>query len=248
MAPVNPWRDALNTLGSTFMTSAMIRSTSKEVGMPSSALYFRGRVGVLGDVSTDAAYDVLGIFPRRVVDLIWERSAETAAETAADAYLDVCRRWGRENLVDDEAAGRAATLLEQVLDEVDLPPMLLAQAWQRADRPDDVPARLAQATMAVREVRGGQYFAALGLVGLSVPSAMLVDPGAGPKRMAQLGWNEDEIAEARLRHRPSDAGRWRDAESALDGAFVGLLGDVLGEEGVTALAEALLAVERVETD
>ncbi|MBW9209661.1 hypothetical protein KV102_05365 [Mumia sp. zg.B53] len=248
MPPANPWRDALNTLGSTFMTSTMIRSTSKEAGMPASALYFRGRVGVLGDVSTDAAFDVLGIFSRRVVDSVWERSAETAPQAAVDAYLDVCHRWGRENLVDDKAAGRATALLEQVLDEADLAPMLLAQGWQRAERPNDVPARLAQAAMAVREIRGGQYFAALGLVGLSVPRAMLVDPGAGAERMSTLGWNDDEIAEARLRQRPSDSGRWRDAQSALEGAFLGLLGDVVGEDGVRALGEALLAVQRVPND
>ncbi|KAA1424555.1 hypothetical protein FE697_001095 [Mumia zhuanghuii] len=248
MAPLNPWRDSLGPLGSIFMTSDLIRSTSKEIGMPASALYFRGRVGVLGDVTTDAAYDVLGIFPRRVVDTIWERSASVSAAESAEAYLDVCHRWGRAHLVDDAASRTATDLLERVLDVAQLPPMLLAQGWQRADRPDDVPARLAQATMTVRELRGGLYFAALGLVGLSVPSAMLVDTEAGPDRMGKLGWNDDEVAEVRTQQRPSDAGRWRDAENALDGAFVGLLGDILEPDGVTALADALLAVKRTTTD
>ncbi|WP_370616701.1 helix-turn-helix domain-containing protein [Mumia qirimensis] len=247
MAPVNPWRESLGALGSIFMTSDLIRSTSKEIGMPASALYFRGRVGVLGDVTTDAAYDVLGIFPRRVIDLIWERSASVSAADAAAAYLDTCHRWGREHLLDDGAARSAADRLEKVLDEAQLAPMLLAQGWQRAERPDDVPARLAQAAMTVRELRGGLYFAALGLVGLSVHAAMVVDSEAGPDRMRSLGWNDDEIAEARDAHRPSDAGRWRDAENALEGAFIGLLGDVLGADGVTVLAEALLAVKRTTT-
>lgn len=248
MSPPNLWHDKLGSIGSTFMTAPLIRSTSKELGMPSAALYFRGRVGVLGALTPEAAYDVLAIFPRRVIDAIWERSADVDAQAAADAYLDVAHRWGRDSLVDDGAAAEATTLLEKVLDDATLPPMLIAQGWQRAPRPDDVPARLAQAAMAVREIRGGLYFSALGLVGLSVPSAMIADPGAGPKRMGQLGWNEDEIDAVSARRRPSDAGRWRDAENALDGAFVGLLGDLLGEDGVTTLADALQAVRRSDAD
>ncbi|TNC47051.1 SCO6745 family protein [Mumia zhuanghuii] len=242
----NPWRETLNSLGSTFMTSSLIRAASKEAGMPGSALYFRGRVGILGDVSTQTAYDVQAIFPRRVVDTIWERSADVTAEKAVGLYLDACHRWGRDNIVENGASTRAAALLETVLDEAALAPMLLAQGWQRASRPDDVPARLAQAAMAVREIRGGLYFAALALVGLPVPSAMLVDSGAGAERMTSLGWSEEEIDEARTRQRPGDSTRWRDAERALDGAFVGLLGDVLREDQISQLGDALLRVERVD--
>lgn len=241
----NPWRDALNSLGSTFMTSTLIRSTSKDAGMPGSALYFRGRVGVLGDVSAESAYDVMAIFSRRVVDSMWERTPDMTPEKAVALYLDACHGWGRDHLVEDAASSRATELLERVLDEAVLAPMLLAQGWQRAPRADDVPARLAQATMAVREIRGGLYFAALALVGLPVPRAMLVDPGAGPEGMASLGWNEEEIDAVKTSQRPGDAARWRDAERALDGAFVGLLGDVLGEDGVNELGEALLQVKRV---
>ncbi|MFD1824731.1 MULTISPECIES: helix-turn-helix domain-containing protein [Mumia] len=240
----NPWREALNALGSAFMTSTIIRSASKEAGMPGSALYFRGRVGILGDVSTQTAYDVQAIFSRRVVDTIWERSADVTSDKAVELYVDACRRWGRENLVENAAATRAAELLECVLDEAELAPMLLAQGWQRAPRADDVPARLAQAAMAVREIRGGLYFAALALVGLPVHRAMLADPGAGPDRMTSLGWNEEEIDEAKTHQRPGDGARWRDAERALDGAFLGLLGDVLGEDRLNDLGEALLRVER----
>ncbi|PJJ47863.1 hypothetical protein CLV56_4122 [Mumia flava] len=246
MTTRDPWRDALDKLGSAFMTSSLIRSTSKEAGMPSAALYFRGRVGVLGDVSVDTAEDVLGIFPRRVVESIWSRTPDVVCADAVESYVDVSHRWARENVVDDEAAARAADLLERVVDETTLGPAPLAMAFARLPRPDDVPARVVHSANVVREIRGGLYFGALALVGLPVFRAMLVDPRAGAEGMGSLGWKPEEIEAAQKVARPGDDVRWRNAEDALTGAFVGLLGDAIGEEATGDLAEALLAVRRVD--
>jgi hypothetical protein len=88
---------ALVDAGGRFMVGDEIEPHAKELGMQPGGLYFRGRIGALGEVSSQVATATLGIFPRRVVDFTWHESAALPAKAAVNTYrgLRACAGWGR---------------------------------------------------------------------------------------------------------------------------------------------------------
>ncbi len=74
---------ALVDTGGRFLVSDQMAARAKELGMQAGGLYFRGRTGALGEVSSHAATAILGIFPHWVIDLTWRESAALPAATAA---------------------------------------------------------------------------------------------------------------------------------------------------------------------
>src|SRR6266702_8858657 len=75
-------RAALVDTGGRFLVSDQMAARAKELGMQAGGLYFRGRTGALGEVSSHAATAILGIFPHWVIDLTWRESAALPAATA----------------------------------------------------------------------------------------------------------------------------------------------------------------------
>lgn len=236
----NPWRVPLLALGGDFMTGDEIGEQAKELGIPKGGLYFRGRVGVLGDLTATAAHDLLAIFPAWLIDRTWTSSASIPAPRAVEAYTASCHDWGRRHLADLPAGERLADLLARAVDGVEPVGAVLARAWQHAERPDDVPARAAHAAMVLREVRGGLHFAALSLVSLPIMRAVVADDLGGAGRMRRTGWSKEAIAEIVDSARSDDKERWREAEAATEAAFVGVLGDALTVDEMNELGGLVL--------
>lgn len=236
----NPWRVPLLALGGDFMTGDEIGVQAKSLGIPKGGLYFRGRVGALGELTSAAAHDVLAIFPESLIDKTWTSSSAIPTSATVEAYTAACHDWGRHRLADLAAGGRLAKLLNRAVDGVDPVGAHLAQGWRRAARPADTPASVAHAAMVLREVRGGLHFAALALVNLPVTRAIVADDLGGVARMRRTGWSREAADEVAASAQPGDAERWREAEAATEAAFIGALAEVLGEDGVNELGGLVL--------
>lgn len=237
----NPWRVPLLALGGDFMTSQQLGAAAKSAGLSAGALYFRGRVSVLGDVTSATARDVLAIFPERLVDKTWAATEQLSAADASALYLQSCHAWGRAHLGGAEDAERLADLLARVVDAADPAGAALARAWRRVDRPADLPALIAHLSMLLREIRGALHFSALSLVSLPVMRAALVDDLGGKARLLRTGWTSSDVDAITASAERGDYERWREAEGATEGAFVGMLGEALTEPEINVLGRRLIA-------
>jgi Helix-turn-helix family len=214
-------RASLVVTGGRFMTASQMDTAGSQFGLPGKVLYFRGRVGALGDVNAAVATAVLGIFPPVVVESVWQQTATLPAAAAATAYASACQQWGREHLSGISQPESIAELAERIVDAADTGALALTAAWRAWPRPDDPAARAAHAITLLRELRGGLHFCALRAEGLDIPMAVLADPGGGPDRLSRTAWSPDAIDELRrgAGTMPDLAGRWQRAEAATDTAF-----------------------------
>ncbi|SRR6266571_2531791 len=126
---------ALVDTGGRFLVSDQMAARAKELGMQAGGLYFRGRTGALGEVSSHAATAILGIFPHWVIDLTWRESAALPAATAVTAYSTACAEWGTAYLSGLPGMDRLADLAERVADAADTSALPLFAAWQTQPRP-----------------------------------------------------------------------------------------------------------------
>lgn len=235
----SPWRLPVLALGGDFMTGDEMAAHAQQLHIAKGGLYFRGRVGILGDVTAATARDVLAIFPDWLIEKTWSTSHKLSRSTAVEAYVAACHEWGRARLSSFANAGRLAELLGVAVDGIDPPGAALAAAWQRAERPDDEAARVAHTAMVLREVRGAMHFASLTLVNLPITRAVLVDDLGGVTRLRRTGWSESAAEAIVASAREGDEARWREAETATEAAFLGALGDVLAKREVDELAGLL---------
>lgn len=243
----DPWNDGLHALGAPFMTSSQLASEARSLGLPEHTLYFRGRVGPLGELTAASAAQALGVFPYALVKAVWSRTSAVSATDATLGYLRACHAWGREHLPDEADTERLAALLGDLCGVATTDYLPVAAAWTRVDLPADAPARLAQAAMAVREIRGGLHFAALALVNLPIRRALAINEENHPGRLARTGWREDAIRELVGESRPGDRERWQEAEDATGTGLRRVLSEGLGaartdEAGV--LIDRLAASQR----
>lgn len=229
-------------LGGTFMTAAEMKAEAAPLGLPAGALYFRGRIGVLGDVTAQTAHGLLGIFPAPVVHGVWASTAALPAPVAVERYRAAYAAWGRAHLTDLPGLAEATAAMLRVVDGTWTGTLPLADAWARVERPDEPAERAAYAAMVLREVRGGLHFAALALRGVPVPFALLADPLGGVRRMLRTGWTQELADELTAGFTPEHARRWRLAEDDTDVAFAGCLAAALGEDGAAELADRLAAL------
>jgi hypothetical protein len=238
-------RAALVDAGGRFMVGREMADRAKELGTHAGGLYFRGRVGALGEVSSHVATAILGIFPRWVIDFTWRESAALPAGTAVEAYSGACADWGASHLSGLPGMARLADLAERVAGAASAAAVPLFAAWQAQPRPAADGPRAAHALAVLRELRGGLHFAALRSRRLEIPLAVLADPGGGPARLRSTAWEEGAIA--RLQQRaaamPDLQSRWQAAENATHAAFADQLA-ILGRDELAELAEL---VNRADT-
>ena len=213
-------------VGGRFMTSPEMGEMGQSLHLPAEVLYFRSRVGALGDVVAEAAWSVLAIFPRPVVAMVWEQTSEIPPPAAVAAYERACHEWGRRHLGGVPDLARLAELAERLIDGADTSALPLASAWIDRLRPDDRSARAAHVLNLLRELRGGLHFCALRSECLDVAVAVLADPGGGVPRLRRTAWQEPWIrdVEQRAAAVPDLAQRWARAEEATDSAFAACAG------------------------
>src|SRR5215831_16075318 len=72
-------RAALVDAGGRFMASSEMAARAKQLGTHTGRLYFRGRIGALGEIPSHIATAMLGIFPSWVIDFTWRESATLPA-------------------------------------------------------------------------------------------------------------------------------------------------------------------------
>jgi hypothetical protein len=228
------------------MTSPEMGELGQSLRLPAQLLYFRGRVGALGDVEAEAAWSVLGIFPRPVVAMVWEQTSEIPSSAAATIYERACHEWGRRHLADVPDLARLAELAERLVDDADTSALPLASAWIVRPRPDDRSARAAHVLNLLRELRGGLHFCALRSECLDVAVAVLADPGGGVSRLRRTAWQEPWIraVERRAAAVPDLAQRWARAEEATDSAFEACASRLAEGERSELLGLLTVAAER----
>lgn len=236
-------RPALVRLGGAFMTSEDIVAAARPLALSPMGLYFQGRSGALGHLTTASVTRLFGMFPARAVDAaMGGREPLVPPSTAATAFARAAGAWGARRLADlpDADLLRLAALAEAVVDRTPTDALPLAAAWAQQPRPEGPAARAVHAAFLLRELRGALHFAALALHGLPVAQAVLADPDAGPDRLRFFGWQDAEIAELEAATDHADRrGRWDAAESDTDDALTARILAALGEDGAHELAVLL---------
>jgi hypothetical protein len=227
------------------MTSEQMDIAAQAFAMPGSALYFRGRIGAVGDVSAPVAVSLLGLFPQWVVELAWEETKALPAATAVRGYVGACTSWGDAALAGLAKADRLVELAEEVVDRADSTALPLFAGWRAAHRPAAGPGRAAYALMLLRELRGGLHFAALRAAGLDVPLAVFGDPIGGLPRLKRTAWRPEDIEPLQRRADavPDLQQRWNAAEETTSEAFAGCLA-VLTEDQLRELGDGIDAADR----
>ena len=238
----NRIRPVVQVLGGRFMTSPELAAVEAEAGLPPRSLYLRGRSAVLGDVPPKVAAELFGIFPHWLFDFVLPPATEVLdAPAAVRAYTESSARWSRVHLSAVSEPGRLADLLFRVVDSADASGLALFAGWKNASRPSADVERLGFALMVFRELRGGLHFAALRVLGLSVPEAVVADPEGGRARLLRTAWPEeaaDELIAAAAR-KPDLLDRHRRAEALTDDRVGELLASALTEAEQAELARRL---------
>jgi hypothetical protein len=227
-------RTAVVGVGGRFMIAPQMAAAAAPLGIPSQALYLRGRLAPLGSLTGVAAASVLGIFPPAYVTKWWDRTEGLSTEDATAAFTEACAAWGRDSLasVPSDTLERLATLGCRVVDAADLSALPLVAAWRCAPRPADTPGRAAFALFLLRELRGAVHFGALRASGLDVPVSVVAQPGAGPVHLRAFAWRPEEIimVEERAAAVPDVPRRWAAAEEATELGFGTFLTVLTAEE------------------
>jgi hypothetical protein len=99
---------ALVGAGGRFVVGNEMGARAEGLGMRAGGLFFRGRIGALGEVSGQVAMASVGIFPRWVAGFTWRESAALPAMAAAGAYGGLGGRTGAPLHVRHAAVGRSA--------------------------------------------------------------------------------------------------------------------------------------------
>ncbi|WP_344312759.1 helix-turn-helix domain-containing protein [Fodinicola feengrottensis] len=240
---------SLVRVGGRFMTGDQLATAARAQLIPTTGLYFRGRIGAVGEVPSPVATSLLGIFPHWLVERIWAETAAFPAAAAVSAYAGACTSWGAEALSGLERADQVVEVAEKVIDRAESTALPLFAGWRAAHRPAAGPGRAGYALMLLRELRGGLHFAALRAAGLDIPIAVIGDPTGGLPRLRQTDWRPEEIEQLQRRAStvPDFQRRWNAAEETTSVAFAGCLA-VLTETELTELAELIIEADRISVN
>ncbi|GAA2854027.1 evbL [Streptosporangium fragile] len=178
---------AIGVLGGGFMISREAKALCERTGLSARALYFRGRCGVLGEVSADVILATTVFFPAEHVRKYWEEGRALPVAEAVGLYAGACHDWGRRRLGGFAGAARLAELLEPVVDNADVLGAPLFAGWREVPLADDPPARAAQLLHLVRELRGGLHAVAVLAEGLTPLEATLLAAHDGTPLGARSG-------------------------------------------------------------
>jgi hypothetical protein len=227
----------LFALGGAFMVGPEMKAEAAAVGTRRGSLYFRGRVGVLGELTAETSTGLLAIFPEWLVRATWTDTAELPTATAVARYRAANAAWGRTNLADLPGLTGTAERMLAVVDADWTGTLPLVEAWRRVPRPTDPAELAAHAATLLRELRGALHFAALAVHAVPVPMAVLADPSGGVPRLLRTGWPQDQVDELAARFRPEYADGWLAAQEDTDRAFAARLTGALGPDGAATLAD-----------
>lgn len=241
-------KNTLADVGGRFMSAPEIRTAGEAIGLPGSALYFRGRMAVLGDVNAQAAIDIMGIFSPGLIEHLWAKSAGFPADKLVVAYSEACAAWGRNRLVGLDAPERLAELATRVVDQAGPSALALFDAWRAAARPTEPLAHAAFMLMLLRELRGGLHFSALALRGVDIPSAIVVDQSSGGpmNRLVNIGWRAADIEalQQKAAEIPQLTARWEAAEELTEEAYGQRL-EVLSDAERAELGRLIAEAEQI---
>ncbi|MBB2912206.1 hypothetical protein FHS43_003486 [Streptosporangium becharense] len=151
----------IGALGGGFMISREAKALCERTGLPARAMYFRGRCGVLGEVSADVVLAATVFFPAEHVRENWEAGRALPVAEAVELYAGACHDWGRRRFGSFAGAARLAELLQPVVAGADVLGAPLFAGWREVPLADDPPARAAQLLHLVRELRGGLHAVAV---------------------------------------------------------------------------------------
>jgi len=194
-----------------WMTGPPADALAEKLGMRSGRdVWIVGRAGVLGDSDADVAAAGLGFLAPARVRAAWESLPPGLTHRqVADAYTELCCRWGAETLCTFDT-GRIASLDElgrAIADAADGSIGTVFAGWRAQPQPDDVNARAALTMHVLRELRGGAHIAAIAACGITPLQAVLASPAApprsGPAWAEHLGWtgpfdDAEQFRQARL--------------------------------------------------
>ena len=194
-----------------WMTGPPADALAEKLGMRSGRdVWIVGRAGVLGDSDADVAAAGLGFLAPARVRAAWESLPPGLTHRqVADAYTELCCRWGAETLCTFDT-GRIARLDElgrAIADAADGSIGTVFAGWRAQPQPDDVNARAALTMHVLRELRGGAHIAAIAACGITPLQAVLASPAApprsGPAWDEHLGWtgpfdDGEQFRQARL--------------------------------------------------
>jgi hypothetical protein len=194
-----------------WMTGPPADALAEKLGMRSGRdVWIVGRAGVLGDSDADVAAAGLGFMAPARVRAAWESLPPGLTHRqVADAYTELCCRWGAETLCTFDT-GRIARLDElgrAIADAADGSIGTVFAGWRAQPQPDDVNARAALTMHVLRELRGGAHIAAIAACGITPLQAVLASPAApprsGPAWAEHLGWtgpfdDGEQFRQARL--------------------------------------------------
>lgn len=191
--------EPVGTFGTRWMMSPASYVAAAERGHVGLDFYFRGRVGVMGEVHPDSAIAVLAFFDHDVVREAWQRGPSVEnAEVSARHFADLCAEYGRTRLHHDVDLTTLAGLLGKVVEAADAAGLPLFAAWRGLDVPEDPAGAAAHHLNGLRELRGGAHVAALAVQPVAPLHAVMVKGGEPNARLfghqGDLPEVDDEIA------------------------------------------------------
>lgn len=197
----------ISALGGAYMTAPETIARSGELDLHGWGFYMIGRGGVLGDAPPDVVRAALVFFPARTVDRFWVAAREVVApERGVAEYAAMLHRWGRERLVDAPGLARLDDLAGRLIEATDVAGLALFAGWRALQLPGDLPARVAQRLMVLREHRGGVHGVSTLATGLPPLHAILAGPG-GEGNARFFGWRPPypDIGGARARREEAES-------------------------------------------
>jgi hypothetical protein len=180
-----------------WMTGPPTDQLAAELGMASgSDLWIVGRAGVLGDCDAAVAAAGLAFIAPQRVRAAWNAlPADLTPRRVADAYTDLCCRWGTSTLAafDSDRMARLDELGRRIADAADGSLGVVFAGWRQQPQPDDFNARVALTMHVLRELRGGAHIIAVNACGITPLDAVLASPApaprSGPPWAEHLGWS-----------------------------------------------------------
>ena len=197
----------IGALGGAFMTWPATIERSGELGLHGWDFYMIGRGGVLGDVPADVVRAAFVFFPARTIDRFWVHArAVMSAERGVQEYVAMLHRWGRERLTPAAGLERIDTLTARLVEATDVAGLALYAGWRALPLPDDLPARVAQRLMVLREHRGGVHGVSVLASGLPPLHAILAGTG-GEGNARFFGWKPPypDVSEAHAAREQAEA-------------------------------------------
>jgi hypothetical protein len=166
--------------------------------------YMVGRGGPIGHVDEVAA---AMLFPSpELVFSAWAKGIELLTpEDGARAFIGCGYTWAPNAIGSAPSLGRAAELLERLVETVDCTRAPLAAAWREVPAPEGMAERVVWAINVLREHRGGLHAACVVAAGLSPVEAIMATEG---EFMAQMyGWPAPypDVEASKLRKVPVEA-------------------------------------------